>query len=164
MRDGIRVANYDLAAAGSAGKALGEVNESRACAAAFRQLREQPMKPAAFHALSALRTNEGPDETEIELYDAKGNMQPISLSRPAETQLLQELLAAHSGVTDRNHPLSTIHALHALLLSPETDKVAVEFLIGPGLFLRVSLPYTSMAGLCTSFARVHEQRPSHTKH
>ncbi len=38
MRDGTRVANYAIAAAGSAGKALGEVNESRACAAAIRHL------------------------------------------------------------------------------------------------------------------------------
>ncbi len=152
-----------LAAAGSAGETLGEVNESRACAAVFRQRREEPMRPAAFHALSALRTNEGPDETEIELYDAKGNLQLISLSRPAETQLLRELLAAHSGLTDRNHPLGTIHALSALLLT-ETDKVGVEYLIGPAQFLRVSLPRKSMAGLCTSFARVHEQRPNDAKH
>ncbi len=150
MRDGTRVANYALAAAGPAEKHSGEVIESRACAAAIRQLREESMRPAAFHALSALRTKEGPDETEIELYDAEGNMQLISLSRPAEAQLLQELLAAHSGATDRNHPLSTIEALHALL-STETDKVTIEYLIGPGLLLRVSLPRTSMAGLCKSF-------------
>ena len=79
------------------------------------------MRPAAFHALNALRTNEGPDETEIELYDAKGNAQLISLSRPAEGQLLRELLATHSGVIDSSHPLSTIHALGALLSSADTD-------------------------------------------
>ncbi len=111
------------------------------------------MRPAAFHALNALRTNEEPDETEIELYDAEGNIQLISLSRQAEAQMLRELLAAHSGITDRNHPLSTIQALHALLLSPETDRVAIEYLIGPGLFLRVSLPRKTMEGLCKSFAR-----------
>lgn len=121
------------------------------------------MRPAAFHALSALRTNEGPDETEIELYDALGNLQLISLSRPAEAQMLRELLAAHSGITDRNHPLSTIHALSALLLT-DTDKVGVEYLIGPAQFLRVSLPRKSMAGLCKSLAQFDRDRPYHPLH
>lgn len=122
------------------------------------------MKTAAFHALSALRAKEGTGETEIELYDAKGNMQPISLSRPAEAQLLRELLAAHSGVTDRSHPLSTIHALGALLLSADTDKVGVEFLIGPGLFLRILLPRKSWAGLCKSLVQLDQEQIDRSTH
>ncbi len=121
------------------------------------------MTSATFHALSALCTKEGPDETEIELHDAKGNAQLISLSRPAEAQMLRELLARHSGVTDRNHPLSAIHALSALLLTG-TDKVGVEYLIGPAQFLRISLPRKSMAGLCKSLAQFDRDRPYQPTH
>lgn len=120
------------------------------------------MKPGAFHALSVLRTNEGPNETEIELHDAKGNVQSISLSRPAEGQLLRQLLAAHSGVTDGSHPLSTIQALGVVLASADTDKIGIEYLIGPGLFLRVSLPRKSMAALCEALAHCDRQRPDAT--
>ncbi|MBC7944566.1 MAG: hypothetical protein H7X91_04730 [Burkholderiales bacterium] len=105
------------------------------------------MKAAIFNALSARRTTDNPDATEIEFFDGKGNVQPIHLSRPGQAQLIRELLALHSGFTHRDHPLSTIHALSAQPVSLGTDSEGIEFLLGPGLFLRVSLQRESMAAL-----------------
>ncbi|MBA2350388.1 MAG: hypothetical protein M3Q32_11715 [Pseudomonadota bacterium] len=114
------------------------------------------MKAEIFNALSARRTKDNPDATEIEFLDAKGNVQPVHLSRSGQAQLIRDLLALHSGFTHRDHPLSTIHALSAQPLALGTDSEGIEFLLGPGLFLRVSMQRESMRAFCNWLNQSHE--------